>query len=412
MIALGFTLFGGAPREDWGIGSVHAQNANPDAPGVVADPSRHGAEAGATAVSSEAAPGPGEPAPEPGETGLHGSTGPGGTGSVDDEGGIRRNPTPDGSVMATSGAWKPWARGVSVVGQQRARELFETGNAMVQESLFTQATAQYRAALQYWNHPAIHYNLALALKELDQPMELRQHLIEALKYGPEGLGDDYYRRATRELDVVEQHLAKLIVSCPEPGAVVALDGRRLFLSPGRHTSFAEPGKHLLRATRAGFENVPHELDLRAARATRVELPLYRSEDLVQYDRRWPVWMPATVTAAGGAVFLTGALLTWYGQTEVEKYDSDVSRRCENGCSGATAEDLVRDRDRGARYRIAGAVSLTVGGAALLGGITLFYLNRAEPRRIEPELRTVETETAYLAPVLGPDTAGVVGGGRF
>src|SRR5437879_5618527 len=69
-------------------------------------------------------------------------------------------------------AERPWVRGVPAAEQKVALDLFREGNTLLKESLFVQAAAKYREALRHWNHPGIHYNLALALLNLDQPVEV------------------------------------------------------------------------------------------------------------------------------------------------------------------------------------------------------------------------------------------------
>src|SRR6476659_855341 len=71
---------------------------------------------------------------------------------------------------------RPWARGVPKDRQAKAIALFREGNGALKESLFPKAAALYRDALQVWDHPAVHYNLALALVNLDQPLEVHEHL--------------------------------------------------------------------------------------------------------------------------------------------------------------------------------------------------------------------------------------------
>src|SRR5947209_7866588 len=93
-------------------------------------------------------------------------------------------------------AERPWSRGVAAVEQKAALELFREGNALLKESLFVQAAAKYREALAHWNHPGIHYNLALALLNLDQPVEVYRQLEAALIYGPAPLDADKYEHAT------------------------------------------------------------------------------------------------------------------------------------------------------------------------------------------------------------------------
>ena len=94
------------------------------------------------------------------------------------------------ALSETGGAVRPWARGVSEQNQRRANELVQEGNALIKESFFAQAVAKYREALEHWDHPGVHYNLALALLTLDEPVATHRHLSEAMKYGAAPIGQD------------------------------------------------------------------------------------------------------------------------------------------------------------------------------------------------------------------------------
>src|SRR5690349_1908096 len=62
---------------------------------------------------------------------------------------------------------RPWAAGVSAERQEAALKHLQEGNGLLKESLFVAAAKVYRQALTEWDHPGIHYNLALALLNLD-----------------------------------------------------------------------------------------------------------------------------------------------------------------------------------------------------------------------------------------------------
>jgi hypothetical protein len=64
---------------------------------------------------------------------------------------------------------RPWAKGVSQDQQRAAIALFEAGNGLLKESIFLKAVENYRKALALWDHPGIHYNLALALLNSTSP---------------------------------------------------------------------------------------------------------------------------------------------------------------------------------------------------------------------------------------------------
>ena len=88
------------------------------------------------------------------------------------------------------GPSKPvWALGVSKDDQQRALELFSAGNKLLTDGHFEQAAKTLGDAVHAWNHPAIHYNLALALLNLGRTAEAREHFEAALAF-PGGLDAD------------------------------------------------------------------------------------------------------------------------------------------------------------------------------------------------------------------------------
>ena len=119
---------------------------------------------------------------------------------------------------------RPWARGVSDTDQSAALQSFREGNASLNEGVFVTAVKQYREALKHWDHPAIHYNLALALMNLDQPIEVYESLAKALKYdpkaGPAPLDADKYDRAKNYMLLAQKQVANVDITCDKPGAKV------------------------------------------------------------------------------------------------------------------------------------------------------------------------------------------------
>src|SRR5262245_48307466 len=71
---------------------------------------------------------------------------------------------------------RPWAVGVAPEAQSAALQLFKQGNSLFAESQHAAALAKYREALKVWDHPAIRYNAAVALVNLDQPLLAYENL--------------------------------------------------------------------------------------------------------------------------------------------------------------------------------------------------------------------------------------------
>ncbi|MFN7134446.1 MAG: hypothetical protein ACK4N5_20365, partial [Myxococcales bacterium] len=193
---------------------------------------------------------------------------------------------------------RPWARGVSSEQQRQALTLFREGNGLLKESVFVRAAAKYREALTHWNHPAIHYNLVLALLNMDQPVEVHHHLEQAMRFGPEPLDTEKFAQAQAYLTLIEKQLAKVVIRCDEPDASVVMDGRPLFTAPGKYEGWVRAGPHTVLATKEGFLTNQMTRSLPAGETHDIELKLFVADSLANYKRRWSQWIPWSVVAAG------------------------------------------------------------------------------------------------------------------
>lgn len=277
---------------------------------------------------------------------------------------------------------RPWARGVPADKQRVALELFRDGNAALRDSQFVKAVARYREALASWDHPAIHYGLALALGNLDQPVEAHEHLLAALKYGPAPLDADKYEQAVRSKALVEQQLATVKITCVLGGAEVVLDGRPLFTAPGQFEGVVRAGPHSLVASREGYLTNTLSPTLAAGESTAIELTLYTAAQLTEYRRRWPVWVPWLVVGLGAAVGGAGAGLHAASNGAFQAFDRGIAGCLTpdtGGCRPSVA--LLAQKQTGDALQALGITSYFVGGAALVTGAVLVYLNRLQPYQV-------------------------------
>jgi hypothetical protein len=316
-----------------------------------------------------------------------------------------------GATTTGSSAERPWAVGVTPEKQKLALERLQEGNMLVKESLFAQAVDKYREALAAWDHPGIHYNLALALLNLDRPFEVHEHLESALRYGAAPLDKDKFDHARSYLALIEKQLAVIDIQCEFAGATVSLDGRVVFQAPGRYKSLIRPGPHTVTAGKVGFSTTERTKVLLPGEPTVFHLNVYSPGELIGYRRRWPVAQPVVVTAAGAAFLAAGALLTIEARDRFKAYDDQLRTTCPMGC--VPASNLTSIRDRGHLYQNLAAVSYGVGGVALAGGVLLLYLNRSIPYRIDPgERPAAPGPSVDVAPMVGMNGAGLIGTARF
>jgi hypothetical protein len=280
---------------------------------------------------------------------------------------------------------KPWAKGVSPDDQKAANDLFKEGNALVRDSFFVQAVEKYQEAVAHWDHPAIHYNLAIALINLDRPLELYDSLQKALAYGTAALDEEKIELAERYRKLVEQQLIWIDVSCTESGAKVYVDGKELFTGPGHQEQLLRAGEHTFSATKSGFETAAVTRIFPGADHEKVALKLYRPEDLTGYKRKFSPWLPWAVTGAGVVVAGIGGILHASAASDFADFDA-WAKQCENethmACPVTSEKQSLRD---GANTKQTMAViGYSVGAAAVVTGLTLVLINRPHPYRLDAE----------------------------
>lgn len=137
---------------------------------------------------------------------------------------------------------RPWAAGVPAAEQAIALALYDAGNRAFTESHPVQAIAKYNEALLHWDHPAIRYNLAVCLIDLDQPAVAREDLERSLAFGEPALGPEAYRQAMIYRKLLDAQLSRVTIAAREPGVVVLLDGKWLFTGPGEASPSCAPAR--------------------------------------------------------------------------------------------------------------------------------------------------------------------------
>lgn len=304
-------------------------------------------------------------------------------------------------------AERPWAKGVSKDAQAHAIALFKDGNGALKDSLFPTAVAKYREALKFWDHPAVHYNLALALVNLDQPIEVHDHLTEALKYGTAPLDDDKFQQAQRYLALIDRQLTRITVSTSVAGASVKLDGKQLFVGPGQWEGPVRAGQHTLTASKEGFLPDERALTFGGGDAQTFDLRVYREEEMMEYTRALPAALPWAALGVGVAAAGTGLGLHLAAKNQFAVYDNRIA-----SCASAAGDNaacsvssqLDDKRTNANTMQNAGIAMYAVGGAAIVTSAIMFYVGR--PVAVRKKV-TVPAPQVTVVPLLSPSGAGAM-----
>ena len=316
---------------------------------------------------------------------------------------------------------RPWAEGVPEARQNQARALFAKANQSMKDGLFAQAAAEYKETLALWDHAGVHYNLGLAQLNLDQPIEAYESFGKALRFGPAPLlGEERYEQAQRHRERLEKQLARIEVVCAEEGAEVTLNGDHVFTGPGRYEGMVRPGGHQLVASKIGRLTAAELAVLSPGQHGRYELVLALPAFMAA-ERRWAAWKPWVVVGAGAIVMAGASYLDYRSSQGFDRFDAEFDTLCRDGCPPDEVPRALRDNlARAEREQRVAQVSYAVGGAALITGVALVYVNRERlVRRSGQESKERGARAsprpvidAVLRPALGPGLAGLQAELRF
>lgn len=314
-------------------------------------------------------------------------------------------------ATGTGPAEQPWAESVSAEDRSKAEALFKEGNDLLRESLFPQAVKKYREALEHWDHPGIHFNLALALLNLEQPIAVYRSLEKAMQYGEGPLGAEKLERARRYFELVSEQLGTVELTVQEPDARVTLDGKLVFTGPGIYRDLVLVGEHQVIASKRGYVDVKRDVLIEPGEVEHLDLVMYTVKQMTGSRRRWAAWKPWAVVGAGALVLAAGGALHAQSSSSFQDHDQKFEESCPDGCTDAGNRTLADQRASAERMQQIAVTSYLIGGTVAATGLVLVFVNRPEFYRRDLEHPGALRALAFL-PVVTPDSASVSASFRF
>lgn len=270
----------------------------------------------------------------------------------------------------------PWDRDVTRRDQLKAHAIFAKANDMVKDALYIEAVKRYKAALQIWNHPAIHFNLAIALQTLGRSLAAYRSLRAAVKYGMAPLGKSKHEYAQRIIELLAQEqLGHIEIACDDEGAEVHLDGALLFIGPGEKSVVVEAGPHQIVARKVDRYPDTQPVTIKGGQHEKVVLRV-KTAAVLRKDRYWGWWTPLAVAAGGATLVASASGLHQSSAANFKEYDTRFTALCDIGCLEETIDpDVAKVLKSARRQQNLSRVGYSLGGSLLVAAALLAYLNR-------------------------------------
>jgi hypothetical protein len=296
-------------------------------------------------------------------------------------------------MLASSRAF---ADDVSPEVQAKAEALLAEGNELFAQRAHEAALEKFQQALALWDHPLLHFNIAVTEVRLDRFLEAADELDAALRFDATRFPAELYQQALDYQKLVAGRVGYLEATCKQTGTHVSLDGKPWLACKGEQRQRVLAGEHVIVAEAPGMLTVSRRVVVVGNATARETIELMPLASAVKLEYPTARWLPWTVTAGGAALLLAGGAVWLAGRSQMDDFDKEVARECPCEADLSAHPSLTAMRDSAHLKGYIGDTMMIGGVAVAIGGATWAITNR--PRRIAP--------TVEIAPTVGGARAGI------
>jgi hypothetical protein len=313
---------------------------------------------------------------------------------------------------------------------QEAKRRFEEGVAAYDAGRYEAARVAFAQAYALEPLAELLINLGHAELKTGRYVDGSRHIAKALRDAEIGLGER--RAAEAALKTAEPYVARVKVDVNVDGSTIVIDGEDVGTSPMIYVWYLEPGEHRIRASKEGFSHDEQTVGISRGQAKTIDLmlaPANASKKTIT-----PGAPPKSLDSpldtgvsdgdrsvvpliVGGGLGVVGIAAGVLFTLDAGKKRSDRDSRLDalqgtasaNACGLNTGNAVecgeIKDLDDKARTsQTIGIVGFAAGGAALLGGVIVYFALPADDDSSSARLT--------LTPEIGRDSAGLHFSGQF
>jgi PEGA domain len=266
--------------------------------------------------------------------------------------------------------------------RDQGRRLFKKGNQAFEQRAVDNAYKYYMAAYKLWPHPRVLFNIAVSLGFLSRPLESARRFRKVLRYGPDPITTHRYKQASERYIELMGQLTNLIVTCPDTGAKLFIDGKPIGSAPMKKKITLGPGTHMVTASLPGKVPYSAQVRLEPGELKSIAVSMEAFSDRVRFRSvpRYHWYVPTLVTVAAALLTGGGAAMLGWGRGDIDKLQQEV-------------DGIIRDRDppdspfpydtnredTAVTMQKAGFAVLGMAGAAAVAAVVLWILQKKKVR---------------------------------
>lgn len=293
---------------------------------------------------------------------------------------------------------------VSDAAKERATVLMKEGNDLSGDGLYPEALAKFQEAYAAYPSPKILLNIGTTMRNLGRNADAAEVYETYLARGdrdPARVPE--LERILKEIDAVVGHIT---VKATVAGSKVTIDTKDLGTAPFARTIRVEPGAHKIVAEKAGMQAFVGTLTLKPGETQIAEadpLPpgvVTKTNTVTVETSRGQRIAAVIVGSAGIAAGIVGGV---FGGLAMSTND-DASLHCAADHPEVCDSEGVALGSTASSQATVSTVMISVGGAALLGGIILWVT--APTRKVAPAATGTVAAALPIGVGIGPTKDGV------
>ncbi len=152
-----------------------------------------------------------------------------------------------------------------------AREHFNRGVALLDDSQFAGAVAELEKSRAIRETAPVLFNLGLACRGVGRYLDALDHFRRFLAIRDVSKHEKMAGTARTLIDELQAALVHVEVRVSGGATSVRVDGKQVAQRDGAHAAVLDPGKHVFEAVREGYEPAVQSIDLKAAAREQVTL---------------------------------------------------------------------------------------------------------------------------------------------